>query len=120
MPLGELLGLRVVEQSAERIVLALDWDQTLTTAGGSLHGGTIMAMADSAGGALAFANLPEDAGGTATIESKTNFFGAVTEGTVTATATLLHRGRRTIVAETELRRADGRLVAKTTQTQAVL
>jgi uncharacterized protein (TIGR00369 family) len=79
-----------------------------------------MALADSAGGACAFANLPDGAAGTSTIESKTNFLGAVREGTVTATARPLHVGRTTIVVETELRRDDGRLVAKVTQTQTVL
>jgi uncharacterized protein (TIGR00369 family) len=65
--------------------------------------------------------LPEGASGTATIESKTNFLGGVREGvSIAATATPLHRGATTIVIETELRGSDGKLVAKTTQTQAVL
>ncbi len=79
-----------------------------------------MALADSAGGVCAFMNLPEGAGGTATIESKTNFLAGVRDGVVTATSRPLHVGGRTIVVETEVRRADGRLVAKVTQTQAVL
>ncbi len=79
-----------------------------------------MALADSAGGACAFLNLPDGASGTATIESKTNFLGAVREGAVTATATPLHRGGTTIVVETEVRSSTGPLVAKVTQTQIVL
>jgi uncharacterized protein (TIGR00369 family) len=79
-----------------------------------------MAVADAAGGASGFLNLPEGAAGTSTIESKTNFFRGVKEGTVTATAVPLHRGGSTIVVETELRDDEGRLVAKVTQTQAVL
>ena len=78
-----------------------------------------MALADSAGAACAFLNLPEGAVATSTIESKTNFLGAVTDGTVTATSQPLHVGGTTIVIETELHDGD-RLVAKTTQTQAVL
>jgi uncharacterized protein (TIGR00369 family) len=119
MPLCEVLGIRGVEMSPERVVLHLDWAQSLCTAAGQLHGGALMALADSAGGACAYANLPEGAG-TSTIESKTNLLGAVREGTVTAVATPLHVGSTTMVIETEVRRADGRLVSKTTQTQAVL
>ncbi|HEV2141424.1 MAG TPA: PaaI family thioesterase, partial [Candidatus Dormibacteraeota bacterium] len=84
------------------------------------HGGVLMALADSAGGACAFLNLPPDATGTSTIESKTNFLGAVRAGTVTATATPLHRGGTTIVVETTVRDASGKPIAKTTQTQLVL
>ena len=62
--------------------------------GGVLHGGAIMSLADSGGGLCAFLNLPEDAKGTATIESKTNFFGAVRDGHVTATSRPLTRARR--------------------------
>jgi 1,4-dihydroxy-2-naphthoyl-CoA hydrolase len=120
MPLGGTLGITAQSMSPDEVVLALGWRADLCTSGGVLHGGAIMALADSAGGACAFANLPSDAAGTSTIESKTNFLGAVREGTVTATARPLHVGGTTIVVETELRRDDGRLVAKTTQTQTVL
>lgn len=120
MPLCSTLGITASEASTDRIVAHLDWRPELCTSGGLLHGGAVMALADAAGGACAFLNLPEGATGTSTIESETNFVGAVREGaSVTATATPLHRGRTTIVVETELR-VDGRLVAKTTQTQSVL
>jgi uncharacterized protein (TIGR00369 family) len=78
-----------------------------------------MALADSAGAVCAFLNLPAD-GRTATIESKTNFFGAVREGEVRAVSRPLHRGRTTIVVETDLFDSTGRHIARTTQTQAVL
>lgn len=120
MPLGATLGIVTHAMSADEVVLSMPWRAELCTAGGVLHGGAVMALADSAGGACAFANLPDGASGTSTIESKTNFLGAVREGTVTATARPLHVGGTTIVVETELRRDDGRLVAKTTQTQTVL
>jgi uncharacterized protein (TIGR00369 family) len=120
MPLCATLGMRAVSLDAEAVVLELDWSDTTTTAGGLMHGGTVMALADAAGGYCAFANLPEGATGTATIESKTNMLRAVREGTVQATATVLHAGGTTIVVETEVRDGAGRLVAKTTQTQAVL
>ena len=119
MPLCELLGMRVTSASTEGVALELDWSPTLCTTAGLLHGGVVMALADSAGAVCAFLHLPEGAT-TSTIESKTNFLGAVTEGTITATAKPLHVGRTTIVVETEVRRADGRLTAKVTQTQAVL
>jgi uncharacterized protein (TIGR00369 family) len=120
MPLAETLGIRTDVYSADEVVMALDWAPTLCTAAGVLHGGVIMALADSAGGACAVLNLPKDASGTATIESKTNFLGAVRGGPVTATATPLHRGGTTIVVETAVRDAAGKLVAKVTQTQLVL
>jgi uncharacterized protein (TIGR00369 family) len=120
MPLCETLGIRADEYSGERVVLSLDWSESLCTSNGVLHGGAIMALADSAGGACAFLNLPAEASGTATIESKTNFLGAVRGGTVTASSTPLHRGRATIVIETSVRDATGKLVAKVTQTQMIL
>src|SRR5579859_4546595 len=107
MPLCALLGVRALEVSAENVVLELDWAPELCTSGGLLHGGVLMALADSGGGACAFLNLPEGSGGTATIESKTNFLAALRDGTVTATSKPLHIGTRTIVVETELRRDDG-------------
>jgi uncharacterized protein (TIGR00369 family) len=120
MPLAATLGIRTDEYTPERVVLSLDWAPSLCTANGVLHGGVIMALADSAGGASAMLNLPEGATGTATIESKTNFLGAVRSGTVTAMATPLHRGGTTIVVETSVRDSAERLVAKVTQTQLVL
>ena len=120
MPLATTLGIRTDEYGAERVVLSLDWAPALCTANGLLHGGVIMALADSAGGACALLNLPADASGTTTIESKTNFLGAVRRGSVTATSTPLHRGGTTIVVETLVRDGAGKIVAKTTQTQLVL
>jgi 1,4-dihydroxy-2-naphthoyl-CoA hydrolase len=120
MPLCATLGITAHAAAPEAIVLSLTWAPGLCTSGGILHGGVVMALADSAGGACAFLNLPEGAAGTSTIESKTNFLGAVRAGTVTATARPLHVGRTTIVVETEVRDEAGRLVAKVTQTQAVL
>ena len=119
MPLCATLGVRAGEATPEQVVLNLDYAPELRTAGELLHGGAIMALADSSGALCAFLNLPEGATGTATIESKTNFFGAVTAGTISAMSSLLHAGRTTIVVETEVRH-DDRLVAKVTQTQAVL
>lgn len=120
MPMCKTLAIHTQQWSADVVQMTIEWDESLCTSGGLLHGGVVMALADSAGGACAAANLPEGATGTSTIESKTNFLGAVKDGTITATARPLHVGSTTIVIETEVRRADGRLVAKTTQTQTVL
>jgi 1,4-dihydroxy-2-naphthoyl-CoA hydrolase len=121
MPLCGLLGVTVAGAVPDKVVLELAWRPELCTIGGVMHGGALMALADSAGATCAFLNLPQGAVATTTIESKTNLMGAVTEGAVvTATATPLHIGRTTIVVETELRTDAGKLVAKTTQTQAVL
>jgi uncharacterized protein (TIGR00369 family) len=120
MPLCATLGIRADDYSADQVVLALDWAPSLCTSNGLLHGGAIMALADSAGAACAVLNLPQDASGTATIESKTNFLGGVRSGIVRATSTPLHRGGTTMVIETSVRDAKGKLVAKVTQTQIVL
>ena len=120
MPFAATLGARVDKYTSEEVVLSLDWAPNLCTTGGILHGGVIMSLADSAGGACALLNLPDEASGTATIESKTNFLGAARSGTVTATATPLHVGGTTIVVETSVRDSSGRQVAKVTQTQIVL
>ncbi len=120
MPFCAMLGVRAVRNETDAVELEMDWAADRCTAGGLLHGGAVMALADSAGAACAFANLPEGAVGTSTIESKTNFLGAVREGTVTAVARPLHVGSTTVVVETEVRDGVGRLIAKTTQTQIVL
>ena len=120
MPFCATLGVRADKYAAQEVELSLDWAPEVCTTNGILHGGVIMALADSAGGACALLNLPKDASGTSTIESKTNFVGAVRSGTVTAIATPLHVGRTTIVVETSVRDASGRLVAKVTQSQIVL
>jgi 1,4-dihydroxy-2-naphthoyl-CoA hydrolase len=120
VPLAALLGVRVAAAGRDAVALELDWREELCTAGGVLHGGTLMSLADTAGALCAFLNLPAGAEGTATVESKTNLLAAVREGTVTATATPLRAGGTLIVVETELRDSGGRLAAKTIQTQAVL
>lgn len=120
MPLCRTLGIEAVALEPDHVRLVLAWSPELCTAGDVLHGGVIMALADSAGAACAFLNLPEGSTATSTIESKTNFLGAVTGGTVSATARPLHAGRSTIVVETETRDETERLVAKTIQTQAVI
>jgi uncharacterized protein (TIGR00369 family) len=119
-PYTGFLGMEIVSASPDEVRSRLAWSADKCTAGGMLHGGALMSLADSAGGFLAFLNLPADAKGTATIESKTNFLGAVRSGTVRAVAKPLHAGKRTIVVDTELRDDDERLVARVTQTQAVL
>jgi uncharacterized protein (TIGR00369 family) len=120
MPLAATLGLEFVAAAADEVRARLAWEERLCTAGAVLHGGALMTLADAAGAYCAFLNLPEGAGGTATIESKTNFFRAVREGHVHATSRPLHVGRTTIVVETDLRDDAGRHVARVTQTQAVL
>ena len=120
MPFTALLGATVVDVAPAEVRLRLAWTPTRCTAGGMLHGGALMGLADAAGGLCAFLNLPEGATGTATISSATNFLRGVRGGHVEAVARPLQVGRTVIVVETELRDADGRAVAKVTQTQAVL
>ena len=120
VPLCATLGITADTFRPDEVVLSLDWAPTLTTGNDVLHGGIVMALADSAGGACAFLNLPEGAGGTATIESKTNFLAATRSGTLKAHCRPLHIGKRVIVLETEVRNDDGKLAAKVLQTQAIL
>jgi 1,4-dihydroxy-2-naphthoyl-CoA hydrolase len=120
VPLCVTLGITADAASPDEVVLSLDWAPSLCTGGDVLHGGIVMALADSSGAVCAFLNLPQGAGGTTTIESKTNFFAATRSGTVKAHSRPLHVGRRVIVVETEIRNEDGKLAAKTIQSQAVL
>jgi 1,4-dihydroxy-2-naphthoyl-CoA hydrolase len=119
MPFAALVGIDLLEASSELVRGRLAWAPERCTAGGLLHGGALMALADTCGGVCAFLNLPEGAQGTATVESKTNFLRAVREGTITASTRPLHVGRTLVVLETELTRDDGSLVAKVTQSQAI-
>jgi 1,4-dihydroxy-2-naphthoyl-CoA hydrolase len=118
VPYAGTLGIRVAGAEPNSVRLELDWRAELCTAAGVMHGGALMSLADTAGAVCAFLNLPEGAT-TATVESKTNLLAAARDGAVVATSTPLHIGGTLIVVETELRSGD-RLVAKTTQTQAVL
>lgn len=118
MPLTDLLGLEVQSGGPDGVVATGEWKPEHCTAGGLIHGGYLMAQADSVGAMCAFLNLPENAT-TSTIESKTNFMRPVTSGTVTFTATPVHVGRSVIVVQTDSTRDDDKLVARTTQTQAV-
>jgi uncharacterized protein (TIGR00369 family) len=117
--LAELLGIRFVETNADRVVAELAYREDLTTVGGSLHGGTLMAFADTLGAVATVLNLPPGAS-TTTLESKTNFVAAARSGTIRAETTPLHRGKRTMVWQTHLTDATGRLLSLTIQTQMVL
>ncbi len=117
--LAELLGIRFVEATPDRVIAELDYRDDLTTVGGSLHGGTLMALADTIGAVATVLNLPAGAS-TTTLESKTNFFAAGRSGTVRAEATALHRGKRTMVWQTRVTNDAGRLLSLTIQTQMVL
>jgi 1,4-dihydroxy-2-naphthoyl-CoA hydrolase len=119
MPFAQELGVHVDTATKDEVRGRLDWRPELCTAGGVLHGGALMALADSVGAICAFLNLPEGAN-TATIESKTNFFRGVRDRHVDAVAKPLHVGRTSIVVQTDLADADGKPVALVIQTQAIL
>ena len=119
MPLAALLGFEGVEAGPDAVVVRGAWSPERCTAAGVLHGGYLMALADSASATLAYLNVPPGAT-TATIESKTNFLAAVREGSVTGRAELVHAGRRTIVVQVDVTADDGRHVTRTLQTQAVI
>ena len=121
IPFAELKGVTFIEADKDRVVAKMLVRPDLCTVSHSIHGGAVMAFADSVGAAATVINLPEDAKGTTPIESKTNFIGGAKEGsTVIATATPIHRGRRTQVWQTRLETEEGKLIALVTQTQMVL
>jgi len=120
LPFSELLGIQFVHAAPDRVVAELVVREELCTRPAVLHGGAIMAFADTLGATGTILNLPEGAG-TTTIESKTNFIAAAPLGTrITGEATPVHRGRRTMVWQTRITTAEGRLVALVTQTQLVI
>lgn len=121
LPFAKLMGVELLEASAEgargRLVVRAD----LCTTGGILHGGAIMAFADTLGAIAGFIALPEGAKGTTTLESKTNFLGGARVGVaVIGVTTAVHRGRRTSVWQTKIETEDGKPVALVTQTQMAL
>jgi uncharacterized protein (TIGR00369 family) len=120
LPFAALLGIRYVSASKDRVTAELPVRDELCTRPAVLHGGAIMAFADTLGAAATVLNLPEGAG-TTTIESKTNFLApAPAGGTVLGETVPVHRGRRTMVWQTRVTTGEGRLVALVTQTQMVL
>ena len=119
MPHAQALGITLESASADEVVGGFDWAAERCTAGGVIHGGALMALADSVGATCAFLGLPAGAT-TATTSSTTHFLRAVREGRVTATARPLHRGRSQVVIKTDLTDGSGRLVATVTQSQAVI
>ena len=113
------LGIRFIETEKDRIVAELDVRPELLTTTGAVHGGTLMAFADTIGAAGTAVNL-EPGQNTATLESKTNFFAAAFKGVVRAEATPLHKGKRTHVWQTRVTDANGKLLSLTIQTQVIL
>ncbi len=119
-PFVTLLGIRFLSAAPERLTAEMEVRDDLCTLPAIAHGGALMAFADSLGATATFLNLPPGAG-TTTLESKTNFFAPAPVGsTVSGECLPLHRGRRTMVWQTRITNADGRLLALVTQTQMVL
>lgn len=121
MPFATLMGVVVREATPDLVRGEFVVRNDLCTAGGILHGGAVMAFADSLGAIGAFLSLPEGAIGTTTIESKTNFIGAAKAGgTVTGETTPVHKGKRTSVWQTRILADNGKPVALVIQTQMAL
>jgi 1,4-dihydroxy-2-naphthoyl-CoA hydrolase len=115
-----LMGMRILELGAERVLAEMPVREDLCTVGGSLHGGAFMAFADTLGAVGTLANLPSGKR-TTTTDSSTKFIGAAKVGsTVIGECVALHRGRTTMVWQTQVRTAEGKLCAVVTQTQLVL
>ncbi|MFT3810055.1 MAG: PaaI family thioesterase [Micropepsaceae bacterium] len=121
MPFAKLMGIVFTAATTDEVRAEMPVRDDLCTLPNTLHGGAMMALADSVGAVATVINLPSGAKGTTTLESKTNFLKAAPAGeTVTAICRPVHRGARTMVWTTEIRRADGKLAAIVTQTQMIL
>ena len=118
MPFAGQLGLVLEQAGPDQVIARLDWAPHLCTSGGIMHGGVLMSLADTTGALVTFLGLPEGAT-TATITSTSQLFRPVLGGTVRAVSVPLHRGRTTVTAQTSLHDSERRLVAQTTQIQAV-
>src|SRR5512146_3268484 len=118
MPFAQHLGMVIDEAGPDRVIARLEWAPHLCTAGGVMHGGALMSLADTAGALVTFLGLPEGAT-TATITSTSQLLRPVTGGTVRAVAVPLHRGRTVVTAQASVYDSGERLVAQTTQVQAV-
>jgi 1,4-dihydroxy-2-naphthoyl-CoA hydrolase len=120
MPFADLLGIRVTKATPDLVEAEMEVRDDLCTRPAVLHGGAVMAFADSIGAIATVLNLPEGAS-TTTIESKTNFLAALPIGEIArAACTPIHKGRTTMVWQTRISRADGRLAAIVLQTQLVI
>ncbi|MGH8705007.1 MAG: PaaI family thioesterase [Burkholderiales bacterium] len=118
--LPDLMGIEFAEVTREKVIAHMAVRKDLCTIGDNLHGGAIMAFADTLGAVAAIVNMPEGAR-TTTIESKTNFVGAAPVGTrVSGESVAVHKGRTTVVCQTTVRSEAGKLVALVTQTQLVI
>lgn len=119
-PFAHFLGIKLISVTPDRLEAELTVREEFKNRGGVMHGGAVMAYADSVGGTIAHAIL-EPGQRSTTIDSKTNFFAGIPIGDVARAETItLHRGRSTIVVQTRITRGDGRLAAMVTQTQMVL
>jgi uncharacterized protein (TIGR00369 family) len=119
IPFASGLGIRLERAGADETVAVLPWSEAHTTVGGLLHGGALMTVADTAGAVCAFLGLPPGAR-TATTQSGTHLLRAVSGDDVRAVARPVHTGRTQVVVQTDVTDSRGRLVARTTQTQAVI
>lgn len=120
LPFAVLLGIEFTSAASDRITAELLVRDDLCTHPAVMHGGAIMAFADTLGAAATLINLPAGTG-TTTIESKTNFLAPAAVGTkVLGETTPVHRGRRTMVWQTRVTTQSGRMVALVTQTQLVI
>lgn len=121
IPFANTMGIKVRDADKSRVLADINVTEALCTTGRIMHGGAIMAFADTLGAIGAFMNLPEGAKSTTTLESKTNFLGGAKLGSVvTGECTPVHIGRRTSVWQTKLTTSDNKPVAIVTQTQLVL
>ena len=118
--LPDLMGMELAEVTPDKVVAHMTVRKDLCTIGDNLHGGAIMAFADTLGAVAAILNMPQGSR-TTTIESKTNFIGGAPAGTrVTGESVAVHKGRTTVVCQTTIRSEAGKLVALVTQTQLVI
>ena len=119
-PFAAHLGMRIVSAHPDEVVAEMTAVHELLNRNGTLHGGAVIAICDNIGGTGAFMNIAPGQG-TVTLESKTNFLRSIPAGDIVqCTSVPLHKGRKTMIWQTTVRRADGKVAAIVTQTQLVL
>lgn len=121
IPIAKHLGIKMSESSANCVIGTMDVTLEISGGSGNIHGGALMAFADTLGSVGSYHCLPEGSKQTTTLESKTNFFRPAKVGTtVTGCSVPLHIGRRTTVWQTTITNEDGKTVAIVSQTQMVI
>jgi uncharacterized protein (TIGR00369 family) len=119
LPIGDLVGFAVTESGDGRAVVAMKTGPQHFNPMGTLHGGVLCDIADTAMG-FAFASTLAAGESFTTIELKINYLRPVREAQLRAEGRVVQRGRTVGYVECEVTDENGKLVAKSNSTCIVL